>query len=104
VVQHQGRADEVRPSLHRWRLVLEARAMKRASVPLARSSLARSCACQRAIPLYKGGGTGTAARAILRPRGTVKLLTFEPQHREPAPPDGVLRKSWRVGRRTVTVT
>jgi hypothetical protein len=34
----------------------------------------------------------------------LKLQAFRPQHREPMPPDRVLRSSWRVGRWTVTMT
>jgi hypothetical protein len=34
----------------------------------------------------------------------MELVTFHPQQFEPAPPGGVLRSSWRVGARVVTVT
>jgi hypothetical protein len=34
----------------------------------------------------------------------MKLLTFRPERREPMPADRVVRSTWTVGRRTVTVT
>lgn len=32
------------------------------------------------------------------------MKTFHPQCREPMPPDRVVRSTWAVGRRTVTIT
>jgi hypothetical protein len=34
----------------------------------------------------------------------MKLQTFRPQRQEPMPADRVVRSTWRVGRRTVTIT
>ena len=34
----------------------------------------------------------------------MKILTFHPERREPMPADRVVRSTWRVGRRTVTLT
>ena len=33
----------------------------------------------------------------------MKLLTFRPERREPMPADGILRSTWRVGARSVTL-
>ena len=34
---------------------------------------------------------------------TLVVAVYRPQRQEPAPPGGVLRNSWRVGKRTVTI-
>ena len=43
-----------------------------------------------------GNGTGVAVRQMI-------MKTFRPERREPMPADGILRSTWSVGRRTVTV-